>query len=87
MAIEQIRAASLEALVDFINNPENNIDHIWLYKNGIYIGSFLPKEFGKIYYDLEQISLLLYIDKYGNLVSETITITNSDFFEYNFEYV
>ncbi len=85
MAIEIIKSKTLEDVVEFINN--HNIDHVWLYKNGIYIGSFLPKIFGKINYDLEKISITLFIKKDTVLFKEMVIIRNDDLSEYTFEFI
>ena len=87
MAVETLIKQTLEQLVEFINNPKNDVYHLWVFKNDIYLGSFLPKKFGKIKYALEQITLLLYIKRDDFLCEETISINKDEFSEYTFNYV
>ena len=87
MAIETLRSHSLDHAVEFINDSNNDVHHVWIFKNYVYLGSFLPKVFGKINYDLEQISIMLYIKKDERLCEETVVITKDDFFKYTFNYL
>ncbi len=85
MAVTSLPADTLDQAVEFIN--KNDVDHVWVYKKSIYLGSFLPKVFGHIEYDLEEINILVYIQNEEGLNEETICIKNEDFFEYSFNYV
>ena len=85
MAIATLPAETLTDFVEFIN--KNDVDHVWVYKKSIFLGSFLPKVFGHIEYDLEQIYILIYIKNEEGLNEETICIKNEDFCEYTLKYV
>jgi hypothetical protein len=85
MAVASLPANTLAEAVKFIN--KNDVDHVWVYKNSTFLGSFLPKTFGHIEYDLEEINILVYIQSDEGLKKETICITNEDFLEYSFNYV
>jgi hypothetical protein len=85
MAIATLNAETLAEAVEFIN--KNDVDHVWVYKKHIYLGSFLPKVFGRIEYDLEQIHILIYVKNEEGLQEETLCIKNEDFCEYTFKYV
>jgi len=89
MAIEDIPGETLGEVVDFINNPENDIDMINFSKNAIFLGTYLPKKFGKIVYDLEQFTISLYINikKDGKKLLIPVTITNDDFSQLSLQYV
>ena len=87
MAIEQLTSSTLEHAVEFINDAENDVDRLWIYKDGIFIGDYFPKLVGKIKYDLEQITLLVSIDKDNILCEETLVINKDNFSEYTFHYV
>jgi hypothetical protein len=85
MAIATLPANTLADAVKFINN--NDVDHVWVFKNTIFLGSFLPKVFGKIQYDLEEINILIYIKRDYGVEEETINIKNEDFLDYTLNYV
>ena len=85
MAVASLPANTLAEAVEFIN--KNDVDHVWVYKKSVFLGSFLPKVFGHIEYDLEEINILVYIQREEGLKKETICITNEDFSEYGFNYV
>ena len=87
MAIETLRSNTLAEAVEFINDIKNDVHHVWVFKNTIFLGSFLPKVFGPIHYDLEQINILIYIKSEDGLDEETIHIKNEDFLEYTLNYV
>jgi hypothetical protein len=90
MAIEHLYPASLLALFEFICNPANDVDHMWIYQNGIYLGSLLPKE-NKTTYQNEELTMLLYIKEGGEPCWEqparerTIVLTTVE--NYSFSYV
>jgi hypothetical protein len=85
MAIETLKSNTLDHAVEFINN--NDVDQVWIFKHYVYLGSFLPKVFGKINYDLEQISIMLYIKKEDRLCEEPVVITKDEFFKYTFNFI
>ena len=87
MAVANIKSNTLDGVVAFINDPLNDVDHVWVFKHDIYLGSFLPKVFGKIKYDLECINILLYINKNNTFGEEIIRITKDEFSEYSFNYL
>jgi hypothetical protein len=87
MAVATLPAGTLDQAVEFINDKKNDVDHVWVYKKSIFLGSFLPKTFGKIQYDSGQIHILVYIQSDEGLKKETLCITNDDFLEYRFDYV
>jgi hypothetical protein len=91
MTIEFFRPTSLAELVEFIKNPINDIDQMWIYKNQDYLGSLLPKIKGlHISYTNEQVTMVLYIKKDENIweseLNEEMIIMN-DIAEYSFHYV
>jgi|688.fasta_scaffold1378026_2 hypothetical protein len=62
MDIELFNPISLEHLLEFIKNPVNDIDHMWIFKNDVYLGSILPKMTDpKINYTVAQLSMSVYI--------------------------
>ena len=87
MAVSSLPANTLASAVKFINDKKNDVDHVWVYKKSTFLGSFLPKTFGHIEYDLEEINILVYIQRDEGVKKETICITNEDFLEYSFNYV
>jgi hypothetical protein len=87
MAIETLRSKTLAEAVEFINNKKNDVDHVWVFRKAIFLGSFLPKVFGPIHYDLEEINILIYIKCEDGVEEETICINNEDFLEYTLDYV
>lgn len=90
MAIEHLYPASVLALFEFIYNPANDVDHMWIYHHGIYLGSLLPKE-NKPTYQNEELTMLLCIKEEGEPFWEqlpqerTIVLTTVD--DYSFSYV
>ena len=44
MAVASLPANTLAEAVEFIN--KNDVDHVWVYKKSVFLGSFLPKVFG-----------------------------------------
>jgi hypothetical protein len=87
MAGESFRPTSLEHLVEFIKNPVNDVDHMQIYKNNVYLGSLLPKLKGlNLSYSDEQVTMVLYIKDDENMLYEaTVVINNLN--EYGFQYV
>lgn len=85
MAIATLQANTLDDTVEFINNKD--VDHVWIFRNYVYIGSFLPKVFGKIKYDLEEINIMIYIKRDDLLYEEPLCINKEDFYEYTFNYI
>jgi hypothetical protein len=85
MAIATLPAETLAEAVEFIN--KNDVDHVWVFRNYVFLGSFLPKVFGRIEYDLEQIHILIYVKNEEGIKEETICIKNEDFHEYTLNYV
>ena len=81
MAIETLPANTLDDTVEFINNKD--VDHVWIFRNYVYLGSFLPKVFGKIKYDLEEINIMIYIKRDDLLCKEPLCIKKEDFYEEN----
>ena len=80
---------SLEHLVEFIKT--NDIDQMWIYKNGVYLGSLLPKLKGlDISNTNEQVTMLLYLKNDENIwelqLNEEIIVLNN-VAEYTFNYV
>jgi hypothetical protein len=89
--IDTFIPTSLEHLVEFIKSPVNDIDQMWIYKNGTYLGSLLPKMKGlDISNTNEEVTMLLYLKNDENiwelqLNEETIVLNNAA--EYSFNYV
>jgi len=80
---------SLEHLMEFIKNTD--IDQMWIYKNGVYLGSLLPKlKELHISNTNEQVTMLLYIKNDENIwesqLNEEIIVLNN-VAEYTFNYV
>jgi len=80
---------SLEHLMEFIKNTD--IDQMWIYKNGVYLGSLLPKlKELNISNTNEQVTILLYIKNDENIwesqLNEEIIVLNN-VAEYTFNYV
>ena len=90
MAIEHFYPKSVIELFEFICNPANDVDHVWIYHHGIYLGSLLPKE-NKPTYQNEELTMLLYIKEGGETFWEelpqerTIVLTTVE--DYSFSYV
>ncbi len=88
MAIEKFNPISLEHLFEFIKNPLNDLDHMWIFKDYIYLGSILPKMTDpKINYTIEQLSMYVYIKSDHDLLQEHIIINSGDLSHYRFDYV
>ena len=90
MAIEHLYPRSVAALFEFICNPANDVDHVWIYHQDEYLGSLLPKENKPVYQD-EALTMLLYIKEESELFWEqpvrerTIVLTTVE--DYSFSYV
>ena len=90
MAIEHLYPRSVIALFEFICNPANDVDHMWIYHHDEYLGSLLPKQNKPTYQD-EVLTMLLYIKEESELFWEqpvrerTIVLTTVE--DYSFSYV
>ena len=80
---------SLKHLLEFIKNPVNDVDHMWIFLNGIFLGSIMPKITDPMlkYYDLEQLTMSVYIKSDHDLLQEPIIINSGDLSQYRFDYV
>jgi hypothetical protein len=90
MAIERFCPTSVAELFDFIRNPANDVDHMWIYHHGEYLGSLLPKQNKPLYVE-DELTLLLYIKEEGETFwdqpvrERTIVLTTVE--DYAFNYV
>jgi hypothetical protein len=88
MAIENLYPISVAALFDYICNPVNDIDHMWIYHHDEYMGSLFPKQ-NKPIYQNDELTLLLYIKKddtlWEPLQERTIVINSVE--NYAFHYL
>ena len=89
MAIEKFAPTSLEHLIEFIKNPVNDIDHMWIYNNGDFLGSIMPKVTDWIltYSNLEQLIMMVYNNNDDDTLRRNIIINNSDLSHYQFWYI
>jgi hypothetical protein len=88
MAPERFNPNSLEHIVQFVKDIENDIDQMWIYdKDHQYLGSLLPKMKGlDITYSTDQLKMILYISDDNYVLHETTLIIN-DFTQYEFHYL
>lgn len=91
MAPEILRPTSLEHIVEFIKDTENDIEEMWIYDKKHqyqYLGSLLPKLKGLdiSITDQQQLTMVLYISDDDDVLRKSRLII-SDFNDYDFHYL
>ena len=88
MTVINFTPTSVYSINECLN--KNNIEHFWIYKNDICLGSIMPKMYKtELKYDVElnTLEVTLYINREGYLCKENVMLNAAEIKDYTFYYL
>ncbi len=90
MVVDTFRPSSVYNIQKFINNSNNDIVKFCICRNGIYLGSIMPRMYEtQMKYDnvSNTLDITLYINRKGYLCKEIVLLYEKELKEYAFYYL